>query len=328
MGKSFEHNGIGAGVFGEHLRREREMRGISLDDIAAATKIGTRLLRALEDEQFDLLPGGIFNKGYVRAYARFVGIDEEQAVAEYLNAASETDPDVRLIAHQNSSTHRDSGQYGAVYRRGFPFVPVMILLLVVMGAMSGWHLYRQRQREVPRPVTEHDVAVARSGVSNPTAQSSSNGTLAPAQTGTVPSVSGSQDASVPQVPANAMSSAHGAVQTVEAAENASHPSDSDASSGENAAGSEVGAQFEVMVRAKNHARVEIKSDGKVSFRGIMSPSDVKTVRATNKVVFWTANAGDVEISFNGKPVPLNNGANDEQVLVFNSHGLVPRSTAQ
>ena len=57
------------GAFGERLRREREMRNISLDEIAAVTKIGTRLLRALEDEQFDLLPGGIFNKGYVRAYA-------------------------------------------------------------------------------------------------------------------------------------------------------------------------------------------------------------------------------------------------------------------
>ncbi len=91
--------------FGERLRRERELRGISLDDICATTKIGTRLLRALEEEQFDLLPGGIFNKGYVRAYARYFGIDEEQAVADYLKAAHEAPPDVRLIAHQNSSMH-------------------------------------------------------------------------------------------------------------------------------------------------------------------------------------------------------------------------------
>ena len=64
------------------------LRNISLDEIAATTKIGTRLLRALEDEQFDQLPGGIFNKGYVRAYAKYVGIDEEQAVADYLQAAN------------------------------------------------------------------------------------------------------------------------------------------------------------------------------------------------------------------------------------------------
>ena len=99
----------------------RILRGVSLDDIAAATKIGTRLLRALEEEHFDSLPGGIFNKGYVRAYAKYVGIDEEQAVAEYLVAARETSPDVRLIAQQNASPHGDVGRSGA-------------------GCGSGWRL--------------------------------------------------------------------------------------------------------------------------------------------------------------------------------------------
>jgi len=60
----------------------------------------------------------------------------------------------------------------------------------------------------------------------------------------------------------------------------------------------------------------------------MNATDVKTIHATNKVVFWTANAGDVEISFNGKNIPLNSGENDEQVLVFNSHGLLPRPPTQ
>ena len=82
------------------------------------------------------------------------------------------------------------------------------------------------------------------------------------------------------------------------------------------------------MRAKDRAWVEIKSDGKVLIRGVMNPTDVKTIRATNKVVFWTGNAGVMEISFNGKNVPLNGGENDEQVLVFNSHGLLPRPAAQ
>ena len=63
------------GSFGGRLQREREMRGISLDEIAEATKIGTRSLHALETEDFEKLPGGIFNKGFVRAYAKFLGID-------------------------------------------------------------------------------------------------------------------------------------------------------------------------------------------------------------------------------------------------------------
>jgi cytoskeleton protein RodZ len=77
------------GSFGEKLKREREMRAITLEEIAEATKIGTRSLRALEEEHFDQLPGGIFNKGFVRAYAKFLGIDEEQAVADYMTATGD-----------------------------------------------------------------------------------------------------------------------------------------------------------------------------------------------------------------------------------------------
>ena len=77
------------GTFGERLQREREMRGITLDEIAEATKIGTRSLRALEEQDFDKLPGGIFNKGFVRAYSKYLGIDEDQAVADYVVAVSE-----------------------------------------------------------------------------------------------------------------------------------------------------------------------------------------------------------------------------------------------
>jgi cytoskeleton protein RodZ len=69
--------------FGEHLRRERELRGVSLDEIAAATRISTRFLEALENEQWDRLPGGAFNRGFIRSIARFLGIDEDGLVSEY-----------------------------------------------------------------------------------------------------------------------------------------------------------------------------------------------------------------------------------------------------
>src|SRR6267378_1300583 len=72
--------------FGTRLKRERELRGITLDDVSLSTKIGKHFLSALEEERFDQLPGGIFSKGFVRAYARHLGIDEEQAVADYLSA--------------------------------------------------------------------------------------------------------------------------------------------------------------------------------------------------------------------------------------------------
>jgi cytoskeletal protein RodZ len=70
--------------FGETLRRERELRQISLREISEATKINLRYLDALERDDFRHLPGGVFNKGFVRAYAQFIGIDPEAMVTAYL----------------------------------------------------------------------------------------------------------------------------------------------------------------------------------------------------------------------------------------------------
>ena len=70
--------------FGEMLRRERELRQISLREIAEATKISLRYLDSLEKDDFKHLPGGVFNKGFVRAYAQFIGVDPETMVTAYL----------------------------------------------------------------------------------------------------------------------------------------------------------------------------------------------------------------------------------------------------
>lgn len=69
--------------FGEGLRCARESRGISLDEVSKATRIGVRLLEAIERERFDQLPGGVFRSSFVRQYAQAVGLDEEQTVTEF-----------------------------------------------------------------------------------------------------------------------------------------------------------------------------------------------------------------------------------------------------
>jgi cytoskeletal protein RodZ len=96
------------GAFGEKLRKQREQRGIELDAISNTTKISTRMLRALEEERFDQLPGGVFNKGFVRAYARHVGLDEQEAIADYLAAlnGSQVPPQENLPAPRTPATNR------------------------------------------------------------------------------------------------------------------------------------------------------------------------------------------------------------------------------
>lgn len=74
--------------FGAGFRKARESSGISIDQIAIETRISSRFLKAIEDEKFHLLPGGIFNRGFVRAYADCLGLDAERAVADYERVAA------------------------------------------------------------------------------------------------------------------------------------------------------------------------------------------------------------------------------------------------
>src|SRR5689334_296466 len=71
------------GAFGDRLRREREGRGVTLGEISESTKISGSFLRALEQEDFERLPGGVFNRGFVRAYCKFLGMDEDALVADF-----------------------------------------------------------------------------------------------------------------------------------------------------------------------------------------------------------------------------------------------------
>jgi cytoskeletal protein RodZ len=70
-------------TLGEELRRRREARGISLTEISEETKISSRFLKAIESDNFSILPGGIFTRSFIRAYARAVELDEEEAITLY-----------------------------------------------------------------------------------------------------------------------------------------------------------------------------------------------------------------------------------------------------
>lgn len=71
-------------TLGEELRHKREQRGTTLAEIAEATRIGTRFLKAIETDNFSILPGGIFTRSFIRAYAKHVGMNEDEAIALYL----------------------------------------------------------------------------------------------------------------------------------------------------------------------------------------------------------------------------------------------------
>src|SRR5437773_6665913 len=92
--------------FGEELRREREIRGISLKEIADATKISKRFLEAIEKNDHRTLPAPVFTRGFVREYARYLGLAAEEIVNRY-NFAAAGDDRIEQSAHLDRLTHPD-----------------------------------------------------------------------------------------------------------------------------------------------------------------------------------------------------------------------------
>ena len=94
------------GQFGDKFRQAREKKGISLDDVSNVTKISARMLQAIENERFDQLPGGVFNKGFIRAYARHVGLNDEEAVNEYLGCLRQAQIDAQAVWEPNTGADK------------------------------------------------------------------------------------------------------------------------------------------------------------------------------------------------------------------------------
>ncbi len=118
--------------FGENLRRERELRGVSLREIADSTKISVRFLEALEKDRLEVLPGGIFRRAFVRAYARHIGLDVERVVADF------------GFANGDLALEPSHARGGGVPNRGALVVAAFGLLLVPLLIGKIW-----RERQAP-----------------------------------------------------------------------------------------------------------------------------------------------------------------------------------
>ena len=91
------------GDFGSRLREARERKGVSLREIANATKISVRALEALERNDISHLPGGIFSRSFVRAYAAEAGLDPDETVDDFVRQF----PHDSVIAGHAASVHVD-----------------------------------------------------------------------------------------------------------------------------------------------------------------------------------------------------------------------------
>jgi cytoskeleton protein RodZ len=316
------------GTFGERLRREREMRGVTLDEIATATKIGTRSLKALEQEEFSKLPGGIFNKGFVRAYAKFLGIDEDQAVADYVAAAGaqEQSSDAvieKLAAESERRAEEKRIQQQRDAERG-PMLSwnlIAIVVVLAVAAVLGWQYYSRHQAlkaqarpSAPAPVTP--TASAPSAPQQPAQQATS---VAPASQAPV----NTRISAVAQVSDNGSKSAptptstHTTGATSVQAKTAQKQTEQDTA----ATANPTAPEFVVTVKANRQSWLASQADGVSHTQRMLGPNTEATFHARTTLKLVIGNAGGVEISFNGKPLSFAGEENKSKTLVFTPEGL-------
>lgn len=135
------------GNFGERLKRERELREVSLEEITQATRIGPRFLEALENEEWDKLPGGVFNRGFVRSIAHYLGLGEEAFLAEY---------DLAHGAHAEQQAQKHAQRIEDRIPPTPLWIPVAmvagIILLaaaIIFGGIYGWRKFVKRSPPKP-----------------------------------------------------------------------------------------------------------------------------------------------------------------------------------
>ncbi|HEU5404333.1 MAG TPA: RodZ domain-containing protein [Terriglobales bacterium] len=302
------------GSFGDKLKRERELRGVTLEEIAKATKIGTRALHALEDEHFDQLPGGIFNKGFVRAYAKFLGLDEEQMVADFMAAQGDRDaqkPDlmaslaVKAEAQRRSEIAASGGEKGGSTST---WLTLAILVLLTAGAAAGVRYYKMKKdaaasarAHVAAPVPQSVTPVTTPAEANLNAPLVNSATADPSAAQSM--VSPSAPAGTDAARGNTTTTGPAATTTNTAAGSA--PANSAAATPPatpSNAVTQAKGPLELQIHVSKATWVSVQADGKPEVAETLRDSATKTINAQENIVLTTGNS--VDVTCNGKSLGI------------------------
>ncbi len=168
------HHCMAKGTFGERLKRERELREVTLDEVSTATRISHRFLEALENEDWEKLPGGVFGRGFVRSIARYLGLSEESLLAEYDLARGE---------NLNASPAKPEERIPSP-PKWIPVVAVLLILLLLLGlvfaGLYAWKKFKGRKQAKQSEKTELVAPPSQPALAIAQPQSQQNSAATPA----------------------------------------------------------------------------------------------------------------------------------------------------
>ena len=309
------------GSFGVNLRREREMRGVTLEEISDSTKISVRFLDAMETEDFSKMPGGIFTRSFIRSYANYLGLDPEQVLAEYQSAfPPKNDEDFSRIGVNHAVGSSPPG-----HRTLLAWMTAALLLA------GGYALFRysHRQRDAlanfqSLPQTARGASITPAAEA-PTASSPANGGAAQGPLNPEGDGSRSGGSGIPAVSTAAAAPNRVGAPSGGSSVPASGLAQRDAQAGTQAAfGSTSGAVtpapgapqptatgeerpailgegiMVLQVSAQERSWVAVECDGKTLLQRILNPNEVHTLRASDSINVTTGNAQGITLTLNGQ----------------------------
>src|SRR5215472_5760878 len=274
--------------FGSTLRQERERRGISLEAISSSTKIRLLYLQAIEQDHLEELPGGLIGRGFVRAYARAIGIDEEETITAYL--ASRAESESQLVPPMPAQAS-PRGSNLATRLPSWAFVAGFLAIgvgFIVLGELRSHY-----------PVFHG---------SGPESASPTSSRLA-SQRHTADEASLAQPATRQETVSRNVSP-YPYEQSAKVAVSASTPTP------------DAGG-LNLAINVRQDAWMSIIADGqRVISDTLVAPTE-KVVKAHSQIVVRAGNIGAVDFTFNGKDLPSQGGYGEARWLRFDVHGLAP-----
>jgi cytoskeleton protein RodZ len=265
------------GGFGGRLRDARERRGVSLRQIANATKISVGVLDALERNDISKLPGGIFGRAFVRSYAIEVGLDPEATIQDFI---AQFPNDSVIAGHPTSDRVED---YVAVEGERRTAGTFLWMILISVPLVGGLLYFATIGRQLP---SETPTAAAARAAETPAAPEAAP----PAPPVEAPAPPAAVDATLPA----AAGTTPVAVGTAAPASPAPAAAD-----GRPAATAAADDQLTVALTAKRPCWVSATVDGQKAIERLLQTGEQQTVTVRREMVLTAGDASAIALQFNG-----------------------------
>ena len=299
------------GELGNQLRQARESQGLTLAQAEEATRIRHAFLQALEEERFDDLPADVYAKGFIRNYARYLGLDADVLLADYHHGHHEQPLKMPPVLDEPLARHG-----AARLGRGL----VLSFVAVVLLGLVGWYAYNRFYLGVDLLAPFWTSTRPTPTVANPTATAVSTRALASTATAILveaqPTPTQVQEAT-PVATRQQPTPLRPTVTPLVTKAPAATPTPTL---------SPTPAQYDgIVVQLKLTAAsyLEVDLDGGRAYGGILDAGVERTFTARETVTLLVGNAGGVALTVNGVPVPTI-GANGEVVTLNYTLDTLPQ----